>query len=265
MIRFSFKKKVLYGVFLILMSWLYRIRCRDRANIRKLKAHLAAQGSAIIVFNHISLDDAVVMLQPFYEEMGDQIDVIIAPGSRRHWGNLLTGIMMRLADLINLRVIPVVQHYERNLDSEQSQRKQNWPGFLLEKVLGQRSYLRKEIILGLDRQFVRAVHKVLAERGGIVLIAPEGHRREDDKIGMFQNGIGFLLRYAKNKDRKTVVVLVGIIPGEGCNRGLNLFRDFEVRVNNPLTIADIEKEANLRHLDPVELIRVKTEELVQAA
>lgn len=200
-----------------LLRKLYKVSVAGEENLEALKQHLAA-GSAIVVFNHLTMADPLLVwavIAPFCDR---QIKRALAPASRKHWGRPIVGWVMRLAPLLGLQLAPIVQHYERGLYSQ--------------------AYALK-----LDLQFVRLVLKTLAARGGIVLLAPEGHRSEDGGLQPARKGITFLLGLSQEKGFAAKVFPVGIIPEQGAGRGLNLGKRFVLNFGGPASPAEIMDRA----------------------
>ena len=212
-------------VFSWLMRKIYTIDYDGRESLKALGNYLK-EGSIILCFNHLSFDDALIMLAALFSEVGGEITKMIIPGSRRHWGKLW-GWIMRLAPLLGFKVLPVVQHYERG-----------------------KGLYSPEHISSLDRRFVRAVYKILGTEGGVLLFTPEGHRTETRELQAPQKGMESLLRIVERKGFRTKIMPVGIEPPEGYSRRFNLGRRFAIHFGPLLSVEEIDKRARELHLSP---------------
>jgi 1-acyl-sn-glycerol-3-phosphate acyltransferase len=181
----------------------YKIKWEGRENLETLKKHLQ-DGSAIIVFNHISLDDTLILLIILYFELGRQIKRIFIPASLRHWKELGLGTLMRLSLLFGLEPFPILQNYER--------------GSVLPKGT-----------FGRDRLFLDTALSILANPGAIILFAPEGTRARG-KLLVFQKGIGILIKLVAKEGFNTWILPVGIEVEGGANRKINPGKKFIVRL-----------------------------------
>ena len=208
-------------LFCRLCGKLYRIETSGEENLEGLREHLET-GSAIVCWNHICDDDLPILLIPFLSRVGKWIRRMIVPVSRWHWDlkrDPPSALMMRLAPIIGLQILPVVQHYERDL----------YP---------------PEHIFSLDRRFVKASHQVLAMPGGVILFAPEGHRSEDGRLQQPQKGVEFLLKLAGRKGFNTKLFLIGVEPKGRYTRGINIGREFAVHFGPLLTKEEINRLAS---------------------
>ncbi|MBM4402012.1 MAG: 1-acyl-sn-glycerol-3-phosphate acyltransferase [Candidatus Cloacimonetes bacterium] len=171
-------------------------------------------GSVILAFNHLTLADVFVLLKVLFSEANKEIKEVIVPGSRRHWGNPVFGLVMRAGLIIGVRVIPIVQHYERGI---------YFPAYTA----------------SLDRKFVKALHQVLSKKGCVILFAPEGHRSENGYLQPPQKGVEFLLKLVERKGLNTVAMPIGIEPQEGFSRGINFGRRFTIHFGRSLSPEEI--------------------------
>lgn len=209
-----------------LLGRIYRIECCGRENLESLKAHLE-EGSAILCFNHLSFDDTIVLLAALLPGVEGKIAKMIIPFSRRHWGKPWGWFVHLTAPFLGLKVLPVVQHYER-----------------------EKGIYPPEHIFSLDRRFAKAAHEVLETKGGMILLAPEGHRTETKRLQPPQKGVESLLKWVEKKGFETKVMLVGIEPPEGYSRGFNFGRRFTVHFGPLLSVEEIRKQAQESHISP---------------
>lgn len=224
-----------FVIFHLLKILFYKIKWEDRENIKLLKEHLK-EGSVIIAFNHISLDDIVILLTVLYFEVGKSIKRMVVPASLRHWNEPLLGKIMRLSYCFGVEAFPIVQHYERDSVSSRE-------------------------IKELDRRFLSGAKGVLAKAGGMIIIAPEGHRGFG-QLQSFTSGIWVLARIAKKKGFNAKVMMVGIEPPEDYGRRINLFKRFEIRFGTPLSIEEIEEKSEIRETSVIEFLREGVAELL---
>jgi len=219
---------------------LYRIETSGEENLEGLRKQLKA-GSAIVCWNHICDDDAVNFLTPLLSQMGKDIKRLVIPVSRRLWDlkkSPPSALVMRLAPLIDLEILPIVQHYERAL----------YP---------------PEHIFSLDRQFVKTAHQILATPGGVILIAPEGHRSEDGRLQPPQKGVEFLLKIAERENSDTKLMPVGIEPRGKYSRGfVNLGRRFAVHFGPLLTSDEVKGLALEFNTFPAQVVMRKIASLL---
>ena len=218
---------------------IYRIELRGRENLKAFRLHLKT-GSAILGFNHLTLDDTAPLLALLLSEAGEEIREIVVPGSRKHWGNPVLGSIMRCALIIGLKVSPVVQHYERE------------------------GVYSPEHTISLDRRFVKAAHWIMATDGGLLLLAPEGHRSEDGWLQRPQKGVEFLLRLIGRENFNTRLMPIGIEPQEGFSRGINFGRKFTIHFGSPLTAGKIEELASEFRISPARVIMWEITSLLPA-
>lgn len=235
------KANALRGILLWLLGRVYRIKFDGKDNLKALRDHLE-EGSVILVFNHLSFDDAVVLLRPLFLEAKEVIERVIVPGSRKHWGEPLFGQIMRLGPLSGIEVFPAVQHYERGADSP---------------------YSRAHIFL-LDWRFGKAAGEVLGMAGGVILFAPEGTRSKDGKIQPPQKGIGFLIRLAKRRGFRTKIMPIGIEPQEGFSRDLNFGKEFSIHFGPLLSLEEIENSVKEKQISSGEIVMEEIADLLPA-
>lgn len=194
-------------------------------NIESLKRHLE-MGSAVVYINHISLDDSLLVLAFLLKEVGRSIRQIGGPESKKHYDfreGLMSGLVMRLAGLLGVTLIPVVQHYDEG------------------------KYSEKEI-LGSRLQFARTAKEILGKPGGILLIAPEGTRSPDGTLKQAQQGIGFVSKSSHKNDIPIFFVPIGVIPipqgsinsGLNCNFVRSQAGRFELNMGEPFQIDFIQ-------------------------
>ena len=232
--RANWWERTVNFLFFSLAKKIYRIKSEGSENLEKLRSHLEEEGgSAIIVFNHISLDDILIIFTLVYFTAKDQIKRIGIAASRRHWRELFAGRIMRIPLFLGMEVFPVVQHYER------------------EKI-------SREETSRLDRRFLKGVLRILVSSGGLVILAPEGHRG-NGRLQNFQSGIGTLVRKTARKEFNTLVFPIGVIPeGKGkINSLANFGKSFMVRFGPPIIPSEIEKESLNRQTPISDLTREK--------
>jgi len=213
----GFRKK--FWAFLIFRftRMFYRIKWESRENLEVFKRHLQ-DGSAIIVFNHISLDDTLILLIILYFELGTQIKRIFIPASLRHWKELGLGTLMRLSLLFGLEPFPILQNYER--------------GSVLPKGTFER-----------DRLLLDTALSVLAKPGAIILFAPEG-TRASGKLLVFQRGIGILTKLVARGGSNTWILPVGIEIKGRVSREINPGKKFIVHFGRLFSVAQIVAQIN---------------------
>lgn len=236
--RIGILKSILRFLFCCFLRVVYRVKEERKENLKNLKEHLKS-GSIIFVFNHISLDDAPILFSSLYFKIGKEISQITIPASKKHWKSFLLGKLMRLSYLFGVEAFPVVQHYERDL------------------------YPPAEIFR-LDKRFMRAAKQTLSRIGGVIVIAPEGHRGYG-KIQPFQPGIKSLMEMAKKNDCNTLVAPVGIEAGKKFSRNINFGRRFRIRFGKPIPIEEIQQESEFSSIPSNELIREKVAEILPAS
>lgn len=223
-------RKVLRFLFCFLLVAIYRAKEKNKTNILVLKEHLK-QGSIIFVLNHICLEDVPIFLSLLYFKMGREISCITIPASLKNWKSFLLGRLMRLSRLFGVELFPVVQHYERDI-------------YPLSKIMK------------LDKKFLRAAKKTLLQKGGIVLITPEGHRGYG-KIQHFQSGIKTLAKVAKKNNCHTLIAPIGIEVGKNFGRNMNLGKQFILHFGEPILAKTICQKSENSEIPINELIKEK--------
>jgi len=221
-----------------LLKRIYRIECCGRENLESLKAHLE-EGSAILCFNHLSFDDTIVLLAALLPGVEGKIAKMIIPFSRRHWGKPWGWFVRLTAPLLGLKVLPVVQHYER-----------------------EKGIYPPEHIFSLDRRFAKAAHEVLETKGGMILLAPEGHRTETKRLQPPQKGVESLLKWVEKRGFATKVIPIGITPPKGYSRQINPGKRFTIHFGPLLSSEEIREQAQTFSLSPGEAIMREITQLI---
>jgi len=171
-----------------------RFDIEGRENLAQTKKHLKEGGSLICYFNHRSTIDPGILIEILKEHVGAEIRDWVVPGSYKHldpkrgtlppldsW--LMRGFAYKYGEDFELG--PVVQFYDL--------------GFYPDKL-----------VRDMNVAFVRRAIRALQSPGGVLLIAPEGTRnQQNNQLLKAQEGIGLFLKRGKN----TVAQPIGLI---GC-------------------------------------------------
>lgn len=168
---------------------------------------ILTRSSLIVYFNHISLDDSVIVLYVLVKYLGEKIVDIYAPESRKHFDfsrSPINAVILRVASLLGLKLYPVVQHYDKN------------------------SYPKNEQI-NLLRKFFEDTVNALNEKGNVLVIAPEGTRSKDGKLQRAQKGIENIGRRCNN----VYFLPIGLYPRVKMSRNYNFGRKYGVVVGDP--------------------------------
>lgn len=158
-------------------------------NFAQTREHLK-EGSVTLYFNHRSGIDPGLITRLLIENVREEIEHCVVPGSQKHldpersffrqikpWG------MRGFAWKMGFELCPVVQLYD------------------------EKSY-PKEFVTNTNYKFIRRALKALQSPGGVVLIAPEGTRnQENPRLQKAERGIGRLIVKGKN----TVAQPIGLI------------------------------------------------------
>lgn len=207
----------------------YRVNFDGQENLEALRNHLK-EGSVILAFNHISLDDTFVLGRLLLLEVGEIVERVIIPGSRKWWGRPVLGKIMRLTSHLGAEVFPVVQHYQKGLYSPEETFSLLW-------------------------QFSRKAREVLGTDGGVIFLAPEGTRsKKGRKLQSSQTGIESLLRLIHWRDFNTKIMPIGIEPQGRFNRWINPGRKFVIHFGPLLSVEEIEKSAGQVIMEEIALL-----------
>lgn len=201
-----------------LINNIYRIHESKESitNFAYLKRHIH-EGSAIVYFNHLCLDDGHLIFSLLLSRLGRSLSVIGGPESKKHFdfrANPLDALVMRTAMILGIQLVPVVQNYD------------------------QANYSPEEA-LSLNRNFIRQAKHILGQPGGILCLAPEETRSKDGCLQQAQRGVALASRLGD-----VLVPLyfapLAIIPQGQFRRGLNIKPNnpqaFELKMGAPFTL-----------------------------
>lgn len=125
---------------------------------------------------------------------------------------------MRLASILGIKVMPVVQHYDKDQYSP-------------------------DVAFASYRQFVKSSGKILAQKGGVVCIAPEGTRSEHSSLQPAQRGLGLVAR-SGSEPVGLCFAPMAIIPQGSFSRDLRLKWDHFLACQISLQQLMLKKETD---------------------
>ncbi|MEM5799531.1 MAG: 1-acyl-sn-glycerol-3-phosphate acyltransferase [Candidatus Aenigmatarchaeota archaeon] len=203
------KKYRILRILAEIVEKIYKIEIspENEKNLNSVK-DVVTHSSLIVYFNHISLDDPVIVLYLLVKYCGDKINDIYAPESRKHFEftrSPLNAIFLRFGSLLGFKLYPVVQHYDKINYSKGEQQK-------------------------LLSRFYRDTKKGLSEIGNVLLIAPEGTRSPNGKLQQAQKGIEKISQSIEN----TYFLPIGLYwENNQGSRNYNFGRKYIVNVGKP--------------------------------
>jgi hypothetical protein len=202
------KRMIILRALAFIVQRLYNIEIdeQSKTNLKKAKECLKNH-SMIVYFNHLSLDDSVILLALLINNFYPYIN-IYAPESRKHFDfrrHPMHALLMRFGSALGLHLYPLVQHYDSA------------------------SYSRHERHTLLKRFYIEVINALNSD-GNILIIAPEGTRSRDKTLQEARRGIE---EVGKKTANSTYFLPVGIIPRNKWYTGFNFGRRLSLKVGEP--------------------------------